>query len=91
MQFIESMLVPVLSLPEMNLIPPILEERKNEFADSSGAGADPNLTIDEGEFDYDLTEFDTDENLLNDFEERLIASIHRVQHPNRDYTRKWKS
>ena len=74
----------------MNLIPPILEERKNdEFADSSRAV--PALTIDEGEFDYDLTLLDTDEHAAQDFEEKLKVRIDRVQHPNRDYIRKWKS
>ena len=87
----DSELVPVLSLPQLNLVPPILEERKYEFADSSGAGADPHLTIDEGEFDYDLTGIDTDEHLEQDFEEKLNPSIHRVQHPNREYIRSWKS
>ena len=76
----------------MNLIPPILEEeKKQEFADSSGAGLDPALTIDEGDFDYDLTLLDTDERAEQDFEAKLKVRIDRVQHPNRDYMRKWKS
>ena len=73
----------------MGLMPPIIEERKNEFADSFGTG--PVLTIDEGEYDYDLTALDTDEHHPHEPEVVVDCSIHRVQHPNRDYIRKWKN
>ena len=75
---IGNRLMPVSSEPELNPRAPILEERKQqpEFLESSGTI--PALTIEEGEYDYDLTGLDIDEHLEQDQESLLESNIQKV-------------